>query len=334
MDVTAYRDVHSYDGAAIERGHRDELEVLDPRPRDVKLLAALRRHKFLTTPQVLELMWGGCSGQAGRRRLVQLFRAGYIDRFRPFAQRGSYPWTYHLARGGHQVLQRAGIVPAAERHATREVYDYRYVLHELHLNAWVLAWRRLLGRDLLAWEGETQIDPPAGMRSPQLRLDERVSAEGLKDPRAKQLRPDDRLMIARPDGSERTFLIEYDRTRRVDKNFEKFRRYDAFACWWWRHTQYVDAGELPYIVFVCQDEEHRDLFLGAADGELRGYHWDPSAPAAGHHFAGRQQTLFVVEGQMQRGQAVAYRVAPFPPGHAARTGKDAQVRGVRLPRSI
>ncbi len=40
MDATAYRDVHSYDGAAIERGHRDELEVLDPRPRDVELLAA------------------------------------------------------------------------------------------------------------------------------------------------------------------------------------------------------------------------------------------------------------------------------------------------------
>jgi hypothetical protein len=30
------------------------------------------------------------------------------------------------------------------------------------------------------------------------------------------------------DRGVRTFFLEFDRTRRVDKNYEKFRRYDAF----------------------------------------------------------------------------------------------------------
>ena len=37
--------------------------------------------------------------------------------------------------------------------------------------------------------------------------------------------------------SPRPFLIEYDRTSRIDKNYDKFRRYDTFLAWWWRHTQ-------------------------------------------------------------------------------------------------
>ncbi|MEJ7715071.1 MAG: hypothetical protein WKF40_04925 [Thermoleophilaceae bacterium] len=36
----------------------------------------------------------------------------------------------------------------------------------------------------------------------------------------------------------RTIFIEYDRTRRVDKNFEKFRRYDTFLCWWSHFSEY------------------------------------------------------------------------------------------------
>jgi hypothetical protein len=59
------------------------------------------------------------------------------------------------------------------------------------------------------------------------------SAEGLRDPRARLVRPDAVLEVARADGDgSRVFFIEYDRTRRVDKNYEKFRRYDTFLCWW------------------------------------------------------------------------------------------------------
>jgi hypothetical protein len=59
-------------------------------------------------------------------------------------------------------------------------------------------------------------------------------------------------------------LIEYDRTRRVDKNYEKFRRYDTFLCWWWQHTSFAD-GDRPYVMFICQDQDQRHGFLNAAD---------------------------------------------------------------------
>jgi hypothetical protein len=46
---------------------------------------------------------------------------------------------------GHRLLQRAGLVGPHERFARRVVYDYGHVLHEVQLNAWVLAYRRAAG---------------------------------------------------------------------------------------------------------------------------------------------------------------------------------------------
>lgn len=208
-------------------------------PRDVALVRDVRRYKFLTAPQLRELWWPDSSVQAADRRLLKLFRAGYLDRFRPISRRGSFPWTYQLGLEGHRLLQRAGSIGLRERFVRREVYDYGHVLHELQLNAWVLAYRRAAGDLFLSWEGETHIEPPREARAPQgvLRVDDYWSAERLRDPRARLIRPDAIVEVARPDGDgSRVFFIEYDRTRRVDKNYEKFRRYDTFLCWWWQHT--------------------------------------------------------------------------------------------------
>ena len=54
---------------------------------------------------------------------------------------------------------------------------------------------------------------------------------------ARLVRPDAVLEVVRPDNEDSRLLsVEYDRTRRVDKNFEKFRRYDTLLCWWWSMT--------------------------------------------------------------------------------------------------
>lgn len=326
-----YPDVRRYDHAVISRGDRTGLTPCAVQPRDVELIDAVRRHKFLTTPQLLELWWPRAAPQVGRRRLTRLHDAGHLDRFRPLAPRGSYPWTYQLGREGHRMLQAAGLIGPGQRHTTREVYDYRYVLHEIHLNSWMLAWRRLLPDPPVAWHGETLIDPPAALRSSQLRLDEHLSVEGLKDTKPKQLRPDDVLELTRRDSpGARTFLIEYDRTRRVDKNFEKFRRYDAFLCWWWRHTHHGDRDEVPWIIFICQDEQQRSLFLQAADRELTGHHWAPSANPTDHDFVGRRRVLFATEHDMHRGETIAWRIPAFPRGHRGRH-QDAAPRAIRLP---
>ena len=135
--------------------------------------------------------------------------------------------------GGHRLLHRAGIVRPRERFVRREVYDYGHVVHDLQLNAWVLAYRRAAGDAFLSWDGETHIEPPREARVQQgvLRVGDHWSAEGLRDPRARLVRPDAVLEVGRPDGDgSRVLFIEYDRTRRVDKNYEKFRRYDTFLC--------------------------------------------------------------------------------------------------------
>jgi hypothetical protein len=96
----------------------------------------MRRYKFLTAPQLQELWWPESSVQAADRRLLKLFRAGYLDRFRPISRRASFPRTYQLGLEGHRLLQRAGLVGPRERFVRREVYDYGHVLPDLQLNAW------------------------------------------------------------------------------------------------------------------------------------------------------------------------------------------------------
>jgi hypothetical protein len=144
-----YAAVHRYDGAVIELGQRERTIHCAVQSRDLAIVRDIWRYHFVTTDQLLELWWPGASAQAGRRRLVKLFRAGYLDRFRPISRRGSYPWTYHLGADGHRMLVQSGAIPRTDRFKARAIYEYGHVLHDLQLNSWVLAWRRLLGDALL-----------------------------------------------------------------------------------------------------------------------------------------------------------------------------------------
>lgn len=119
-----YAAVHRYDGAVIERGRRDEVVPCAVQPRDLAIVRDVWRYRFLTTDQLLEMWWPGASAQAGRRRLVKLFRAGYLDRFRPLSRRGSYPWTYQLGREGHRLLQEARAIGRRDRFSPRAIYDF------------------------------------------------------------------------------------------------------------------------------------------------------------------------------------------------------------------
>jgi Replication-relaxation len=280
----------------------------------------------------LELFWPHAKPQAGRLRLRRLFDAGCLERFRPVALRGSFPWTFHLGRDGHRLLREAGLAPADERYIQRSVYGYGRVVHDLQLNGWVLAYRRLVGSALRRWDGETDIQPPPHARAQQRRLDDNWSAEGLSDRKARLLRPDALLELPRRGGGSHTFLVEHDRTRRVDKNYDKFRRYDSFVCWWWRqHPAWAERGEAPFVLFVCQDEDQRDLFLAAADRELSGHLWHPSVGADEHVYVGRRRVLFACEIDMHAGHLDAWRLPSLPPGHPRRRGREAEVRAVRLP---
>jgi hypothetical protein len=326
MLPASYHDAHRYDGAVIQHNRRDTLVPCAVQPRDVAIVRDVWRYKFLTAPQLLELWWPDGVAWPGQRRLRKLFDAGYLERFRPLARRGSYPWTYHLGEAGHRLLQHAGLITPTHRYHPRTIYDFGHVLHELQLNAWVLALRRAAGDALQAWHGELDITPPPGSR-PELRLDDDWSAEDLRDPRARLLRPDAVLELARDNGDVRTILVEYDRTRRVDKNYEKFRRYDAFLCWWWRHTPYASARKPPLVLFVCQAEGQRARFVTTADHELTGHRWHPNAAPEHDEYVGRTRILFALEQDAHKGRLEAWQLPAFPPGHPAR---DVAVRRIRL----
>lgn len=157
------------------------------------------------------------------------------------------------------------------------------------------------------------------------------TAKGLREPQPRLLRPDAVLEIERA-GDEpgaHMLLIEYDRTRRVDKNYGKFRRYDGFLNSWWQHTPCADLGEPPLVVFVCQDRQQREQFMAAADHELAGHRWHPSVDADRHQYVGRRRVLFALERDMHTAALEALRLPAFPHGHPSRTP---DVRHVRLPR--
>jgi hypothetical protein len=107
--------------------------------------------------------------------------------------------------------------------------------------------------------------------------------------------------------------VEVDRTRRVDKNFGKFRRYDAFLTWWWRYTEFADIG-VPLVMFTCQHGEQREQFLRAADLELTGpplARLSTARPARLHRPPSHPVRL---RAGRPRRRAQGLKVRRFPPG--------------------
>ena len=182
----------------------------------------------------------------------------------------------------------------------------------------------------MSWEGETEFEPPHELRHTELRLDDDRNVDGLRSAMPRLVRPDAVLEIERRDGDGTTmFLIEYDRTRRVDKNFEKFLRYDNFLCWWWRRTGLAVQPSTPFVVFVCQEAEQQRAFLDVADRELTGHLWHPGSDT-GSEYPGRDHILFAVQGDAHAGRVAAARVSAAPRG-VREAGDLRGNRAVRLP---
>jgi len=122
-------------------------------------------------------------------------------------------------------------------------------------------------------------------------------------------------------------FVEYDRTRRVDKNYDKFRRYEALLAGWWKHALPAET-QRPAVVFICQDNEHRERFLAAADWQLTAHQtrWADLNPE--REYPVRDRFVFALEHDIHDGRAEAVRLPRQPPAVANR---DNRVRGLRLP---
>lgn len=328
----SYAAVHRYNGAVLQHDARERIVPMAIQPRDFAIVLDVWRYKFLTAPMVHELHWNGGSLWPAQRRLQKLFNAGLLERFRPVSLRGSYPWTYHLGERGHVILRDSQVVDTSWRYRPHVVHEFGHVLHDLQLNAWVLAYGRQQGVRVLSWEGERSIEPPPSTKDdhlePRWLPGGGWTVHGLRDWRWRPVRPDAVIELDRGEWKvPHTLLVEFDRTRRVDKNFDKFRRYDTFLVWWREFMEAADLLPAPYVLFVCQDEDQLDQFLHAADYELTGHH--DCLDYNRDKFVGRNRILFAVEQDMHAGRLDAWRVPAVPRDHPNRE-KHSHIRSVGL----
>ena len=70
--------------------------------RDFEILIGLFEHRVLTTPQIYELHFD--THTRASKRMLQLYRLGLVERFRPHTQTGSAPWHYTLDEPGARLV--------------------------------------------------------------------------------------------------------------------------------------------------------------------------------------------------------------------------------------
>ena len=319
------------EGKLLGWGERSQGRPVALQPRDGEILTALARYRYLTTAQTGALWWEGCGLRAVRRRLTRLFEAGLLERFRPQTLRGAFQWTYCLTLEGFRAAEQSGELPQELRFTPRRerIFDFRYVIHDLRVNEWVITYRRLAGDALLDWAGpdESRLEPPK-LAPYEYRGDGGWEISMPDREAIRPIQPDARLEVAGRKGELMLFL-EYDRTRRVDKNYDKFRRYDALVSHWW-HYGALGEWRRPLIVFICQDEAHRERFLAAADYELGAYRFRWREGVREVEYPGRDWIVFVLEEQIRAGDATGLRLPALPPGSDGRP-ESAPARSVRLP---
>src|SRR5215212_10444050 len=128
-----YAELLLAEGKLLRWGEREAKAECALQARDLEILVALARYRFLTTGQIAELWWEGRGLRVVRRRMTRLFEAGFVERFRPQTLRGSYQWTYCFARKGSRAAGQTGeLAPGLKFTSRREAtFDYRYVIHDL-----------------------------------------------------------------------------------------------------------------------------------------------------------------------------------------------------------
>jgi predicted transcriptional regulator len=81
--------------------------------RDFEILVELYEHRVLTTPQIYELHFD--THTRASKRMLELYRLGLVERFRPHTPTGSAPWHYTLNEPGARLV-------AARQDRLREVH--------------------------------------------------------------------------------------------------------------------------------------------------------------------------------------------------------------------
>ena len=307
-------------------------EDLTPQGRDLEIIRALRRYRFLLTSQIKREWWPRTSLYAAQRRLLRMTAAGWVTRFRPRLSKGKHEWVYQLDRSGFDLGKRCWgldgpLLEAEAKWRPRRVTEYSVVEHDLQVNAWVMAYRELVGDQVIDWLGPDQgrIEVPTIYETHKRRFrpidTEDVTYEDDRYRRPRDLHfapvvPDATLTIySKQSGSERDLLVELDRTRRPTKNQYKFHRYDAFLTSWYQMTDRYRHFQMPLVVFVCPSKEDAMNLMRTADREVTGRLARPGTPPETWRAPARERMLFTAEQDVHDGLSDAWMLPRQPPEH-------------------
>lgn len=327
-----YHAVHRHGVSGLiwedSRPRRKLARALQPDVRTLEILAALWEHRLFLTSQIAEEWWPGNDPSAAQRHLGRLAGAGWVRRFRLRVPKGKHEWVYRLAPAGFAVAQQhhgpeGPYIPERERFSERRLADYGGVQHDLQVNAWVLVFRRIVGDLVVDWKGPDHgaVHLPTklveGQRRPidlaDVRLEGHLQISDLRRKTFAKVVPDATVSMEMPSGRRFDLLFELDRTRRANKNADKFLRYDALITAWWRNAaRYQALGEPPAAVFICPTEAGVFGFMEEADRQLMGSVLRPGDAPARWSYPGRERTLFVSERDVHEGSLRAWMLQRQP----------------------
>lgn len=283
--------------------------------RDLEIMRGLWRYDFLTTSQIGFEWWAGCHPSRPQIRLAELSGAGLLARFRPLVRRGRHQWIYQLARDGFRAAQQregpAGpYVDPAVRWSDQWAVDMRRVQHQLRVNGWMLAYRRLLGADAIDWLG---------------RREARIAPDAADDAEPTGVAPDAAVLIELdPRAAPLELLVELAREERPIRLAERLNRYCRLLDEGWRSLPRARrADQPPAAVFIGAGYRDVERLIRAADTELAESASDATGAGA------RERLLFCAEPDVHTGSLRAWMLPSEPAG--GRAAGEFTAREVRLP---
>jgi len=310
-------------------------QASEPRPDQLEILSALFELRFLLTSQIHRRWMPDKSLRTAQRRLDQMFRAGWVRRFKITTRKqGKTQWTYSLGERGFKLAQahtgrRGPFIDPQLKWQQPDVRDAAFVLHDLHAAASLFALETLAKPFARAWRGSRSslVEPPMTReRSGQWRrktADELAPNPGerIRDLRLEEfapVRPDLALelnLVAASGARRRVDLfLEQDRTRRASANVGKLEKYDAFlTAWALALDRFKLLGEPPIVLFVCADGPKARQFADAADQAMTGRIARRGLPEFEWNHLGRKRVFFCAEPDLHAGSLRCLKLPEWPP---------------------
>ena len=197
----SYIDAHRYDGAAIQHDRRDRLVPCAVQPRDVAIVA---RRLALQVPHRTAAARAVVARRAppGRPTAASASSsdAGHLERFRPDRPPRLVPLDLPPRRTTATACSSTPALIDRRRSATARARSTTTATSSTRSSSTPGSSPTAapLGAALLAWDGETDIEPPPEARKPAAAPRRRLVSRGPRDdPRARLVRPDAMLEIAR-----------------------------------------------------------------------------------------------------------------------------------------